>query len=204
MNIRLQSTGRDQPRRLGLYGGSFDPVHLGHLLVARAAMEELALDRIAFIPAARSPFKPDAIPAGAELRLRWLRIALAGWTNADVDDLEIRRTGTSYSIDTVREFGTRWPVAELFWLIGADHVETLPQWREAGELASKVTFVVIPRPGSEPAALPTPYRLRTLRGWPLSVSSSELRERVRDGRTIASLVPPGVAESIVESGAYRT
>ena len=104
----------------------------------------------------------------------------------------------------MREFEARHPGTELFWLIGTDHVPTLPQWREAGELALKVTFVVIPRPGCEPAALPAPYRLRTLRGWPLSVSSSELRERIRDGRTIARLVPPGVAESIAESGAYRT
>ncbi|KAB2661369.1 MAG: nicotinate (nicotinamide) nucleotide adenylyltransferase [Verrucomicrobia bacterium] len=189
-------------RRLGLYGGSFDPVHIGHLLVAQAALEELGLDRIVFIPAAQSPFKPDSAPAPASQRLRWLRMALAGWTNADVDDLETRRAGTSYSIDTVRKFAARHPGTELFWLIGTDHVPTLPQWRDANELARLVTFVVIPRPGCTRAELPAPYRLRTLRGWPLAVSSSELRGRIAAGQTIAHLVPPGIAEAIAGDRAY--
>ena len=189
--------------RLGLYGGSFDPVHLGHLLVAQAALEEMALDRLFFIPAAQSPFKPGVPPIPATLRMRWLRMALVGRTEFAVDDWEIRRGGVSYSIDTAREFARRFPDAELLWLLGADHVPTLPQWREAEALAKRVEFVVIPRPGESPAELPPPYRLRHLRGWPLKISSSEIRHRVHLGAPIHFLVPPGVAADIVNEGVYR-
>ena len=189
--------------RIGIYGGTFDPVHLGHLLVAQAALEEMALDRLFFIPAAQSPFKPGIPPIPATLRMRWLRMALVGRTEFEVDDWEIRRGGVSYSIDTARDFARRFPAAELLWLLGADHVPTLPQWREAELLAKRVEFVVIPRPGEPPAELPSPYRLRHLRGWPLKVSSSEIRNRVRLGASFHFLVPPGVAADIVNEGVYR-
>src|SRR5512137_3205250 len=95
--------------RIGLFGGSFDPVHCGHLLVAQAALEELALTRLFFIPAAQSPFKPEGRPAPAEARLRWLRLALAGWSACEVDAQEILRGGTSYTIDTVEDYARRFP-----------------------------------------------------------------------------------------------
>lgn len=183
-------------QRIGLFGGSFDPVHLGHLLVAQAAVEELGLERLFFLPAAQSPFKPDRQPAPAPERLRLLRLALAGKTNCEVDDQEIRRGGTSYTIDTVRDYERRFPAAELFYLIGADNMPTLPQWREAAELARRVEFVVIPRPGQPPAAFPPPFRGQWLTGFPLGVSSSQIRARVQAGLTIEQLVPPAVAEAI--------
>ena len=183
-------------QRIGLFGGSFDPVHLGHLLVAQAAVEELGLERLFFIPAAQSPFKPDQQPAPAPERLRLLRLALAGKTNCEVDDQEIRRGGTSYTIDTVRDYARRFPAAEIFYLIGADNVPTLPQWREAADLARSLEFVVIPRPGQPPATFPPPFRGRWLAGFPLGVSSSQIRARVKAGLTIDQLVPPAVAEAI--------
>jgi len=188
--------------RLGLYGGSFDPLHLGHLLVAQAALEELPLDRLFFIPAAQSPFKPGSRPAPDAARLRMLRRSLAGQSRVQVDCRELGRGGVSYSIDTVRDYRARWPEAGLFWLIGADHVPTLPQWREAPALASEVTFVVIPRPGQPEASLPPPWRLRHLKGWPLGVSSSGIRERIRRGLAYAHLVPGGAAEVIASEGLY--
>jgi len=189
--------------RLGLYGGTFDPVHLGHLLVAQAALEELELDRLVFIPAAQSPFKPGTTPASATARSRMLRMALAGRTEFAVDELEIHRGGVSYSIDTAREFQRRHPGAELLWLIGADHVATLPQWRDAALLADLVEFVVIPRPGETLNPLPHPFRLRQLKGWPLKVSSSEIRERIGAGKPCHVLLPPGVAEVIAAERWYR-
>src|SRR6266545_5669044 len=117
-------------QRIGLFGGSFDPIHLGHLLVAQAAIEELGLERLYFIPAAQSPFKPENQPAPAAERLRLLRLALAGKTNCEVDDQEIKRGGVSYTIDTLRDYARRHPQAELLCLIGADNVATLPKWRE--------------------------------------------------------------------------
>ena len=183
-------------KRIGLFGGSFDPVHLGHLLVARAAAEELGLERLFFIPAAQSPFKPDNHPAPAPERLRLLRLALAGSTNCEVDDQEIRRGGTSYSIDTLRDYARRFPAAELCYLIGADNVPTLPKWRDATELAQLAEFVAIPRPGQPPATFPPPFRGRLLAGFPFGVSSSQIRARVKADLPVEHLVVPAVAEAI--------
>ena len=189
--------------RIGLYGGSFDPIHLGHLLVAQAACEELVLARLFFIPAAQSPFKPESEPAPASLRLRMLRVALAGKSNCEIDEQEIQRGGVSFTIDTVRDYARRFPQSELFYLIGADHVPTLPKWREAGELARLVQFIVIPRPGEIPVPAPPPFRIQVLGGWPLKLSSSQVRARVRAGLAVEHLVPFGVGEVIREAGLYR-
>ena len=182
--------------RVGIFGGSFDPVHTGHLLVAQAALEELALTRLFFVPAAQSPFKPDGKPASANLRLSLLRLALAAQTNCEVDDQEIRRGGVSYTIETVRDYAKRFPEAELFYLIGADNVASLPKWREAEELARLAQFVAIPRPGEAQPVFPPPFRGQTLKGFPFGVSSSQIRARVKAGQAIEPLVPAAVAEAI--------
>jgi nicotinate-nucleotide adenylyltransferase len=188
--------------KLGLFGGSFDPVHLGHLLVARAAREEAALDRIFFIPAAQSPFKPAATSASALERLRLLRLALAGDTTAQVDDREVRRGGISYSIDTVRAYGREFPGAELFCLIGADQTAQLHLWREADELARLVQFLIIPRPGDDIAGLAAPFHGRALRGFPLGVSSSEIRRRIKAALPVEHLLPPAVSEAVRNNRLY--
>jgi nicotinate-nucleotide adenylyltransferase len=183
-------------QRIGLFGGTFDPVHLGHLLMAHAAREELHLTRLLFIPAARSPFKPDQEPAPANERLRLLRLALAGNDWCEMDDQEIIRGGVSYTIETVKECARRFPGAELFYIIGADQLPQLPKWRDAENLAHLAQFVIIPRPGEAGAAVPPPFRGRTLTGFPLGVSSSQIRARVKAGLPICHLVPPAVAEAI--------
>lgn len=190
-------------KRIGLFGGSFDPVHIGHLLVAQAACEELSLGRLFFIPAAQSPFKPTSEPASPEVRLRMLRLALAGKSNYEIDEQETQRGGVSFTIDTVRDYTARFPGAELFYLIGADHVATLPKWRAAEELARLLQFVVIPRPGETPTPAPPPFRVQALGGWPLKLSSSQIRSRVKAGQTVDHLVPFGVAEVIEQSQLYR-
>ena len=189
-------------QRIGLFGGSFDPVHCGHLLVALAANEELGLERLFFIPAAQSPFKPQSAPAPAAERLRLLRLALAGLTRCEIDAQEIERGGASFTIDTVRDYTRRFPQARLCYLIGADHVPTLPAWREAAELAERVEFVVIPRPGQLPTPFPAPFRGRELAGFPLGVSSSQIRARVKAGLSLHGLVPAAVAEAILNSKLY--
>jgi nicotinate-nucleotide adenylyltransferase len=131
--------------KLGIYGGSFDPVHLGHLLVAQAAVEELGLDKLFFVPAAQSPFKPDAKPAPNAVRLQLLRLALAGKSNCEIDEQEIQRGGTSYTIETLRSYAKRFPGADLFYLIGADNAAKLNEWREAAELATLTEFIAVPR-----------------------------------------------------------
>jgi len=189
-------------QRLGIFGGSFDPVHLGHLLVAQAAAEELGLTRLFFVPAAHSPFKPENQPASDAVRLQLLRLALAGNTQCEIDDQEVRRGGTSYTIDTLRDYVRRFPGAELFYLIGADNVAKLPLWREADELARLAEFVVIPRPGDEDRPFPAPFRGRQLAGFPIGVSSSQIRARVKAGLPIDQLVPPTVAEAVRNNRLY--
>jgi nicotinate-nucleotide adenylyltransferase len=189
-------------KRIGLFGGSFDPIHLGHLLVAEAAREELGLTRLFFIPAAQSPFKPESKPAPAHERLRLLRLALAGEAWCEVDDQELRRGGVSYTIDTVRDFARRFPDSERFYLIGADHVAQLPKWREAGELARLASFAAIPRPGETAITFPPPFRGQLLKGFPLGVSSSQIRARIKAGQPVEQLVPAAVAEAIRNSRLY--
>jgi nicotinate-nucleotide adenylyltransferase len=189
-------------KRIGLFGGSFDPVHLGHLLVAQAACEELMLERLFFIPAALSPFKPMTQPAPPEARLRLLRVAMAGKSNYAVDEQEVQRGGVSFSIDTVRHYVQKFPGADLFYLIGADHVPTLPKWREADELGRLARFIVIPRPGETPVSAPSGFRVQTLGGWPLKLSSSEIRMRVKERKPVEHLLPYGVAEAIADGGLY--
>ena len=188
--------------KIGIYGGSFDPVHTGHLLVAQAAVEELGLDRIFFVPVAQSPFKTENQIAPAEIRLRLLRLALAGKTNCEIDGQEIQRGGISYTINTLRDYIKRFPAAQLFCLIGADNAAKLNEWREAGELAKLAEFVAVPRPGGAAPVFPAPFRGRTLRGFPFGVSSSEIRARVKAGLPVENLVPPAVAEAIRESKIY--
>jgi len=188
--------------KLGIFGGSFDPVHLGHLLVAQAAEEELGLVRIFFVPAAQSPFKADRQHAPAAERLRWLRLALAGRTNCEVDDQEVRRGGISYTVDTLRDYAKRFSGAELFYLIGADNVAKLPEWREANEVAKLAEFVVVPRPGEPEKKFPPPFRGGYLKGFPLGVSSSQIRARVKAGLPIDSLVSAAVAAAIRDGRLY--
>lgn len=189
-------------QRIGLYGGSFDPVHLGHLLVAQAAIEELGLARLFLIPAAQSPFKPDSQPAPAAVRAQMLRLAFAGKVNCEVDEQEIQRGGVSYSVETLRDYAGRFPQAELYYLIGADNVAKLPQWREAAELARLARFVVVPRPGDGDVPFPAPFRGVRLNGFPLGVSSSRIRARVKAGLPVAPLVPAAVAEAIRNNQLY--
>ncbi|MCX8155429.1 MAG: nicotinate (nicotinamide) nucleotide adenylyltransferase [Verrucomicrobiae bacterium] len=189
-------------QRIGLFGGSFNPVTYGHLGLARAAWETLALDRLYFIPAAQSPFKPHAPPAPGPLRLRWLRLALAGWSGCVVDDTELRRGGISYTVDTVAEFRRRHPEAELFWILGADQAHTLPQWHAAMTLAQWVQFAVCPRPGQPPPQLAPPFRGRLVEAPLLGVSASLVRQRAAAGLPLDGLTPPAVAEDLMREKVY--
>ena len=186
-------------QRIGLFGGSFNPVHLGHMMVARAALAEVGLDRLFIILAAQSPFKPEQSPAPAAARLEWLQLAFANEPRCEIDAQEIERAGVSYTIDTVRDYAARFPEAELFYLIGADHVPTLPEWREAAALADAVTFVVVPRPGeleTGVAEFPLSFRGTVLRGKPAAISASDLRKRLRAGESTENFVPPAVAAAL--------
>ena len=179
---------------IAVFGGSFDPVHNGHLMIARSALAELELDRLIVMPAAQSPFKPDQTLAPAAARMEMLRAAFSGEPEIEISSWELDRGGVSYSIETLRALAAEHPEAQLFYLIGADHVATLPQWREADALAAAATFVVVPRPGAPEEAFPQPFSGRYLQGKPMAISASEIRERLRAGRSVANFVPPPVAQ----------
>ncbi len=174
-------------------------------MVARAALDEVALDRLFVIPAAQSPFKPESEPAPALDRLAWLRLAFADEPRCEIDPQEIERAGVSYTIDTVRDYAARFPEAELFYLIGADHVPTLPDWREAAALAAAATFVVVPRSdggGETEMKFPEPFRGTVLRGEPVAISASDLRKRLRTGESVENFVPAAVAAALKVKHSY--
>jgi nicotinate-nucleotide adenylyltransferase len=188
--------------KVGIYGGTFDPVHAGHLLVAQAAMEELELDRLFFVPAAQSPFKTENVAAPALIRLKLLRLALAGRSDYEIDEQEIRRGGASFAIETVRDYARRFAGAKLFYLIGADNVARLNDWRDAATLAGLAEFVAVPRPGAAIAQFPPPFRGRMLKGFPVEIASSQIRARIKANQPIETLVPPAVGEVIRNNGLY--
>lgn len=183
-------------KKIGLFGGSFNPIQNAHLMIARIALEKFNLDKIFFIPAAQSPFKPGIKPAPGEQRIRLLRIALAGEPKFDVDDQEIKRGGISYTIDTVRNYKIAYPDATLFYIIGADHLVTLPKWKDAETLATMTEFIVFTRPNEKLAQLPPIYKIHLIDGFYFSISSTLIRERIRRGLSIKGFVPDIVEEII--------
>jgi len=184
--------------RIGLYGGTFDPIHHGHLLLAREALEQLGLDELLFVPAWHSPHKPDIRITPGPIRVEMIRAAIAGEPGLAVDDREIRRGGLSYAIETVRELQTELPDAEFHYLIGADNLPALHTWREIGELRRRVRFVVLARHGEEDASgFPVIRR-------PLAISSTEIRNRVAKGESVRYFLPQEVIAIIARHHLYRT
>lgn len=191
--------------KIGFMGGSFDPVHLGHLVAAQDAFEHGGLDRLVFVPTAQAPLKPAMVQATGEARLGMLRAAVDGDGRFEVSDYEVRKGGVSYTIETVRHMRARFPGADLAWVIGADQVERLHLWREIGELVKYVEFVVLARPGwvlRERTDIPG-LRLRGCMGHLLEISSTEVRERMRAGLPVDFLVPHKTVEYLRETGLYR-
>lgn len=187
------------PENIGFYGGSFDPVHHGHLILARDAVEQLGLARLIFIPAAISPHKLARAPgAPGDWRLRMLQAAVAGESRFSVDPCELHRAGPSYTIDTVHALRARHPTGTtFFYLIGEDNVPLLHTWHRIDELRALVRFVVCRRhaPASLPPAPVAEPGFPVLTRW-VDISSTEIRNRVASGRQIRYLVPEAVGAKI--------
>ena len=182
---------------LGLYGGSFDPVHHGHLILARQAIEDLRLDRVIFIPAAESPFKPDHSGAPAEDRLAMIRLAIQDEPRFVVDPLELNREAPSYTIHTARAYKAQYPKDALFFLIGEDHVPALQKWNEFESLDQLVNFAVLSR-----SDLPLKVHYPVVRRR-FDLSSTEIRNRVANNLPISYLVPENVLRYIEERNLYQ-
>ena len=182
--------------KIAIYGGAFDPVHHGHLILAREAREMLGLEKIIFVPAAVSPFK-ESPAASAKLRLSMLQAAIEGENAFVLDDCELRRPPPSYTIDTVEEIRRREFDSEIYYLIGEDNVPTLAKWHRFTELEKIVRFVVFDRTGAGTKHdYPSVHRR-------IDISATEIRKRVALGRSIRYLVPPAVEEIIRRSNLYR-
>ena len=188
--------------RVGIFGGTFDPPHIGHLLAATDAVEALHLDRLLIIPAAEQPLKSGVVIASAAQRLEMTRRMVSGDPRFEVDPIEIERGGLSFTVETLRALRARFAGETglaLFLLIGADVLATLPKWREPEALRTLADVVVLTRDGGgEPAA--GVHALKTRR---VDVSSTEIRTRVRDGRSIRGFVPDAVADYIAAERLYR-
>ena len=196
--------------RLGIFGGTFDPIHFGHLRLAEEARERLALDRVLFVPNRVSPFKTDRMTTPPGLRLEMVRQAVADNPAFAVSALEVEReAGPSYTIDTIRALrAERGPKTEMYLLTGTDAVRDLPGWREPDALLALVRIAAALRPGVNEsavvAALPPAWAARVafIPMTALDISASDLRARVASGRSIAYLVPRAVETFVREHGLY--
>lgn len=189
--------------KVGLLGGTFDPVHLGHLRAAAGASDELGLDRVLLAPVARPPHRPEPA-ASAFDRYAMVALATTGQPRLLPSDVELRRGGLSYTVDTVRALLQELPGASLYLIVGSDTLPEMAGWREADELFSRCSVAVCERPGAPPGGAPVAGRAtHRLRGSGLPVSASEVRRRARAGEELADLVPASVAEYIRKQGLYR-
>jgi nicotinate-nucleotide adenylyltransferase len=184
--------------RIGIMGGTFDPIHHGHLILARDACEELGLHKLIFVPNHRSPHKLGGSAAPAELRAAMVRVAIGGEQGFEMDEVEILRGGASYTIDTALHLRTLYPEADLFYLIGEDNLAELHTWRRVDELQLMVQLVVMARGTDGP---PHPYF--TLHQRRVDISSTDIRRRIAKGQSIRYLVPEKVRDIIEKHQLYR-
>lgn len=186
--------------RLGILGGSFDPVHHGHLALARCCRDQAKLDEVWLMPTAVQPFKQRGPIAADEDRLAMLRLATRGNRGLVVSSLEIARGGVSYTVDTLRAIAEEHSGAELYLLMGADTLADLPNWREPDAVLSLAKPLVVQRPGET-----TPETDAQIVEMPaMDLSSSEIRRRIAAGESIKGMTPDSVDEYVRQNGLYRT
>lgn len=212
VSARFDDLGADgAPARLGIMGGTFDPIHIGHLACAEQAREAFGLDAVVFIPTGVPAFKRDRAVTPAPDRLAMCRLAVLPNRHFDVSSLEIDRPGVTYAVDTVRALRAHFPAnVELFFITGADSILSIARWRESAAVASLTRFIAVTRPGyvvtdafkAELASLGD-YDVSYLEVTALAISSSALRERVHDGFSLRYLTTLPVCDYIYRHGLYR-
>ncbi|MBA3881901.1 MAG: nicotinate (nicotinamide) nucleotide adenylyltransferase [Chthoniobacterales bacterium] len=183
--------------RIGIYGGTFDPIHHAHLILAREALEKLGLDEVVFVPAAISPHKLEHVPAPGAARVEMLAAAIADEARFRLDELELHRPPPSFTIDTVEAFRQSKPGAEMYYLIGSDNLPRVHTWRRFDDLQRLVRFVVLTRGREIP---PCDYLLIQRQ---VDISATDIRNRVATGRSIRYLVPSAVQQVIRRQQLYK-
>ncbi len=201
--------------RLGVFGGTFDPVHYAHLLMAEQCREQHELDRVIFVPAAVPPHKSGHLLTPGLVRIEMLRLAISGHDKFAISTLEVDRGGVNYTVDTLRSLRETHPEADWFFLLGADMLHDLPNWREAAKVCELATIVAVRRAGvRQPdfaclANLVSPERIEHFRQQAvempaMELSSTEIRRRVRAGLSIRYMTPRAVEKYIETHGLYRS
>ncbi len=198
-----------QPRRVGVLGGTFDPVHNGHLSIANALRTALDLERVVWVPAGRPPHKTGQIVSGDRDRLAMLELALAGSAVDQIDTIDIERSGPSYTADTLEILAQRFAPAGLFFLMGEDSLRDLPTWHDPERLLRAAELAVAARPGVDVDLESVARQVPTVRGRvhlvpteEIAISSSGIRRRVRENQSIHGLVPAAVEAYIQDHGLY--
>lgn len=202
-------------RKIGIFGGTFDPVHLGHLIMAEQCREQAKLDAVWFVPSARPPHKPDRALTPFRQRVEMLELALAGYPVFGIDELEEERPGPSFTVDTLEVLGQRHPDVEFNLIVGSDCLPDLPSWREPTRLAERAGLLVVGRPAwpiwtveqlRQALRLPesVPLRYQVIHMPQIEISSRDLRRRRAEGHTIRYLVPRAVECYIETHQLYRS
>ncbi len=191
--------------KIGFLGGSFDPVHFGHLIAAQDVLEQFHLDRLLLVPAAQAPLKPNDVQSTADDRLTMLRAAIEWDKRLEISDYELSKGGISYTIDSVRHFKALFPHDQLFWIIGGDQLPLLHKWKAIDELAQLIEFIFLERPKhpTKPHVEIPGLRLHRCDGHLIEISSSELRARVSRGLSLHYFCPQKVIAYIDQHRLYR-
>lgn len=187
--------------KIGILGGTFNPVHIGHLILAEEARERLGLDKVIFVPAYLPPHKDNLDIAPARERLAMLKLATKGNKYFSVSDTEIRRDGRSYTIDTVREFKEKYPADQLYFIIGSDLLKYLEEWKDLAQITAMVGFIAATRPGYPLEKIPRYINTIPIRA--VDVSGFEIRKAIKVNKSFRYLVPEAVNEYIVKKRLYR-
>ena len=188
--------------RVGILGGTFDPPHNGHIALARAALVELKLDKVIFVPSLIPPHKIKKSIASSEDRMNMLRLAIEGIATFEVSDIELRREGPSFTVDTLTQLRNINPDTEIFLLIGCDNVSEISTWREPDRIAELATIAAANRPGFEPnGQFKDKVLFFDMR--PTDISSTAIRDRRKAGESISEMVPAKVQDYIERQGLYR-
>ena len=210
--VETARMSENKSERIGVFGGSFDPVHMGHLTIAQDAVEQLELDRLIFVPAAVPPHKQGCTLAEGRHRLAMLELATEANLSFEVSDMELQRGGLSFTVDTMTQIQADHPGAELFFIVGLDSLTILHSWRNVGKLLEMCTVVPFARGGEDAARVAAQIQLpgdwetrlleRMIRIHEIEISASEIRMRLAEGLSIRYLVPPEVEMYIAEHGLY--
>lgn len=187
--------------KIGILGGTFNPVHLGHLILAEEVRERLGLNKVIFVPAYLPPHKDNSDIAPANERMKMVKLAISGNSYFCVSDVEIRRDGRSYTIETIKEFKIKYPQDELYFIIGSDLLKYLDDWKDLSQIIAMVKFVAATRPGYPLEKIPSHITTVAIRA--VDISGFEIRKAIKENKSFRYLVPEAVNKYIVKKRLYR-